>query len=131
MDQNMKEILQRVKVGAATAAEAVSRAADAATQKAGELADTTKLNLQLFDRNTELEALFKDLGKIVYLTHTGVEVEEQELESKVTRIDEIYGEMARIRGKLAAKKGSVECPVCGSDCQQEDAFCRHCGSVLR
>ena len=80
MDQNMKEILQRVKVGAATAAEAVSRVADAASQKAGELADTTKLNLQLFDKTTELEALFKELGKIVYLTHTGVEVEEQELE---------------------------------------------------
>jgi len=130
MDQNMKELLEKVKISAATAAVAVAQAADAAGQKAGELADSTKLNLQLFDRNTEIEILFKELGKIVYLTHTGVEVEEQELESKIAQIDEKYAAIAEIRARLAAKKNAVRCPVCGEDCGKEDAFCRHCGSVL-
>ena len=130
MEQNMKEILERVKAGAATAAVAVTCAADAATQKAVELADSTKLNLQLFDLNTEVEVLFKDLGKIVYLTHTGVEVEEAEVESKIAQIDEKYAAIAQVRAKLAAKKNCVKCPACGTDCDKGDAFCRQCGAAL-
>ena len=131
MDQNMKEILQRVKVGAATAAEAVSRAADAATQKAGELADATKLNLQLFDRNTELEALFKDLGKIVYLTHTGAETDEAALEEKLAQIDEKYAQLSALKEEQEAAKATVICPVCGKSCDKNDLYCRVCGEKLR
>jgi len=130
MDQNMKELLERVKAGAATAAFAVSRAADAATQKAGELADNTKLNLQIFDLSTEIDVLFKELGKIVYLTHTGVEVDEAEVAAKIAAIDEKYAAVARVRAKLTARKNCVQCPVCGEDCEKDDAFCRHCGSAL-
>ena len=130
MEQNMKDLLERVKAGAVTAAVAVSRAADVATQKAGELADSTKLNLQIFDLNTEIEVLFKELGKIVYLTHTGVEVEEAEVESKIARIDDKYAALAEVRARLAARKNCVKCPICGSDCEKDDAFCRHCGSAL-
>jgi ribosomal protein L12E/L44/L45/RPP1/RPP2 len=130
MDQNLKDMLEKVKSGAITAAVAVSRAADTASQKAGDLADTTRLNLQLFDLNTELELLFKELGKIVYLARTGVEVEDDELESKISRIDDKYAAIAEVRAKLAARKNTVRCPVCGTDCEKEDAFCRHCGSAL-
>ena len=65
MEQKIKELLEKVKITASTAAEVAGKAADAATKKAGEIAGVTKLNLQVFDLNTDIELLFKDIGKSV------------------------------------------------------------------
>ena len=104
-----------------------------AGKKAGELAGATRLNLQIFDLNTECEALYKEIGKLVYDLHRGVET------SRTTR----SGRQARRAGrasqeKLAALRAelagmrvrSITCPHCGRVCSREDSFCAGCGSAL-
>ena len=118
MDQKIKDLLEKVKVTATTAAEAAGKAADAASKKAGELANVTKLNLQIFDLNTDIELLFKEIGKSVYLTHTGAE------------IDEKYAKIAELKECIASRKTTCRCPNCGCECDKADSFCSACGTKL-
>ena len=59
MDPNVKAILERAKATATAAAEKAGKMADVATRKAGDMATMTKLNLQIFDMNTEIDAVYK------------------------------------------------------------------------
>ena len=53
MDAKMQTFLEKVKVMADKTSKAAGRAADAAGKKATELASATRINLQIFDLNTE------------------------------------------------------------------------------
>ena len=130
MDQKIKDLLEKVKVTATTAAEAAGKAADVASKKAGELANVTKLNLQIFDLNTDIELLFKEIGKSVYLTHTGAEIEAEEIDSKIVQIDEKYAKIAELTECIASRKTTCRCPNCGCECDKTDSFCSACGTKL-
>ena len=130
MDQKIKDLLEKVKVTATTAAEAAGKAADVASKKAGELANVTKLNLQIFDLNTDIELLFKEIGKSVYLTHTGAEIEAEEIDSKIVQIDEKYAKIAELKECIASRKTTCRCPNCGCECNKTDSFCSACGTKL-
>lgn len=130
MDDKVREILEKVRITASAAAEAGIRVADQAGKKAGALMETGKLKLKLFDLNAEAEGLYKEIGKAVYLTHTGAKVEESEIEKKLNQIDEKYVLMAQIKEELKTRKATVTCPVCGKECGKNDVFCRVCGKEL-
>ena len=57
MDAKVQSFLDKIKVMADKTSQAAGRAADAAGKKATELASATRLNLQIFDLNTECEVL--------------------------------------------------------------------------
>ena len=65
-----------------------TRAADAAGKTATSFVSATKLNMQIFDLNTEIEILYKEIGKMVYHVHTGMEEDQDALQAKLLLIDE-------------------------------------------
>ena len=124
MDKNIKDFLDKVKVTASQAAEAAGKVADAAGKKASELMENTKLNVKIYDLNGEI-------GRSVYLTHTGVEVDTDEIDMKLELIDQKYADIQAIKNELAGKKPCVKCPNCGKDCNKTDIFCSACGFELK
>ena len=128
---DFKNLMEKMKITASQAAEAAGKAADVASKKAGSVVENTKLNLQIMDINSDIEILYKEIGKSVYLTHTGVEVDADELEHKLTLIDEKLQLIESIKGELAEKKTSETCPYCGKEYNKEDAFCASCGFELK
>ena len=130
MDPNVKLILERVKATAIYAAEKAGKMADAATKKAGDMAALTKLNLQIFDLNTDIDGLYKDLGRIVYLAHVGDESFVADLDDKFAQIDEKLAKIAELREAIADTKTTVVCPGCGKECSKGDEFCSKCGHKL-
>ena len=131
MDKNIKDFLDKVKVTASQAAEAAGKVADAAGKKASELMDNTKLNVKIYDLNGEIDLLLKEIGRSVYLTHTGVEVDTDEIDMKLELIDQKYADIQAIKNELAGKKPCVKCPNCGKDCNKTDIFCSACGFELK
>lgn len=130
MDAKMQMFFDKAKIMADKTGKAAGRAADAAGKKAGELAGATKLNLQLFDLNTECEVLYKEIGRMVYELHLGTEVSNDEMDEKIAQLDEKQERIAALREELAGMKTVVTCPSCGRQCSKEDAFCAGCGGAL-
>ena len=71
MDMKMQAFLDKVKDMADKTGKVSRHAAGVAGKKANDLALATRINLQIFDLNTECEALYKEIGKLVYDLHRG------------------------------------------------------------
>lgn len=130
MDSNVSMILEKIKVVAEQTRTATVRAADIAGRKANEVAQATRLNLQIFDRNTECEVLYKEIGKVIYDIHQGAETKEDVIENKLLALDALHTELDALRTELAALKTVWICPHCGRQCSREDAYCAGCGNPL-
>lgn len=130
MDAKVQSFLDKVKDLAEKTGDVASCAADAARKKATELAGTTKVNLQIFDLNTECDVLFKEMGRMVYAVHRGEDVSNEEMDQKLAAVDAKQEKIATLHQSLAGMKSIVVCPHCGKACGQEDAFCPGCGGAL-
>jgi len=131
MDEKVKELLEKAKLTAGLAADTAVKAAGAVSKKSNRLVEKTKQNLKVFDLNNEVELLMREIGRMVYLTHTGAETDEAELEAKLAQIDEKYAQIDEIRAQQEEQKTTCVCPVCGKTCDKTDLYCRVCGEKLQ
>ena len=131
MDERVKELLEKAKLTAELAADTAVRAAGVVSHKGGQLVEKTKRSFQVLDLNNEVDILMREIGRMVYLTHTGVETDENALEGKLAEIDAKYAEIAALKAQMEAQKASVICPVCGKACEKTDLYCRVCGEKLQ
>ena len=123
MDAKVKEVLEKVKVTACAAGRAAENAANIASKKAGEALETTKLTLVNLDLNTDIEMLYREIGKLVYLTHEGEDIDPECITDKIALIDEKFAKIAANKRQIAYRKTISVCPDCGKECKKEDAFC--------
>ena len=130
MDAKVQSFLDKIKVMAEKTGKVAGRAADVAGKKATELAGATRINLQIFDLNTECEVLYKEIGRMVYELHRGNEVSNDEMDEKIAALDAKQEKIAALREELAGMKTIVVCPHCGKTCSREDAYCSGCGGAL-
>lgn len=130
MDNNVSMLLEKIKVVAEQTRTEVVRAADKAGKKANEMAQATRLNLQIFDLNTECDVLYKEIGKIIYDIHQGAETGDDVVEDKLERLDDLQRRLDDLRDQLGELKTVCVCPKCGRQCSREDAYCAGCGAPL-
>lgn len=131
MEERVKELLEKAKLTAGMAADGAVKAAGVVSQKGTQLVEKTKRSFQVFDLNNEVELLMREIGRMVYLTHTGAETDEAALEAKLAEIDEKYAQIAEIKAVQEAEKPTTVCPVCGKACDKNDLYCRVCGEKLQ
>lgn len=130
MDHNVSMLLEKIKVVAEQTRTATVKAADRAGKKAGEMAQATRLNLQIFDRNTECEVLYKEIGKLIYDVHQGADSEDEAITHRLEQLDGLHKELDDLRTELASLKTVCTCARCGRQCSREDAYCAGCGNPL-
>ncbi len=130
MDTKVQTMLEKAKVFADKTGRAAVRVADTAGKKAAEVAQATRVNLQIFDLNTENEVLYKEIGKLIYDVHCGGETQENDMEEKLTQLDENMEQISVLRKKLAETKATHNCPNCSKACAKDCSFCPHCGAQL-
>ena len=130
METNVSMLLEKIKVVAEQTRTATVRVADKTGKKVNEMAQATRLNLQVFDLNTECEVLYKEIGKTIYDIHQGVEVEDGTVEEKLARLDDLQSHIEALRGQISELKTVCTCPRCGRQCSREDAYCAGCGAPL-
>ena len=110
MDQRVNDILERMRQTAAQAAQAMGKAANVASKKTNELVSSTKVNLQIFELKNDIEALYKEVGRSVYMAHTGEAVDPQEIDGKIAQIDEKVARLSCLQEEPAAKLASRKMP---------------------
>lgn len=124
----MNEIIERMRAAAINAADAAGRAAGSMSNAAQNVYENAKLRMLMFDINTDVELLYRDIGKIVYLTHTGQEIDSSEIEKKIKTIDEKMASIEAIKLNLSAD--SHHCPFCSEEILPDSVFCQKCGERL-
>lgn len=129
MDERVRQLLDRVRDSAATMSEAAGSTARCAARYAGETVNMAKLNMKIFDLKTDINALLREIGQLVYDAHQGKDGG-GEIEGLLRQIDEKRAAILEVKGRLAALKRVRTCPGCGEACAQEDKFCKSCGKPL-
>ena len=130
MDNRMAMMLEKAKIVADKTGNAATRAVESAGKAAGDAAQATRMNWQIFDLNNECEVLYKEIGKLVYDIHLGLEVSSDAMDDYLEQLDGRRARIEELRGKLSTLKQGTVCPACGRQCGREDAFCAACGAAL-
>lgn len=134
MDQRVNDLFRRIRTSAEDLAdrteEAASRVVGAAGQKASDMVESTKLNMKIYDLNSDMDRLYREIGKMLYDTHLGEEIEQDSVQEKLVQLDEKHEEIETLRAKLSDLKTVRKCPVCGKEYKSGDVFCSECGSQL-
>ena len=116
MDPRMNDMLEKMRIAAAQTAQAMGKAADIASKKTNEFVAGAKSNLQIYELNSQIEALMREIA--------------DEIDAKLAAIDEKYALLAKMKEESNCQRPAGRCPACGGVCGPEDAYCKHCGSQL-
>ena len=130
MDDRVKELLERVRNTAQAVGEAAEVTARCAGKCAGQMLDTAKLNMKIFDLKGDIDQDLRAIGQMVYDAHRGQETDHAAMDGLLAGIDEKSAAIENLRERVAVLRRSKTCPSCGMACGQEDKFCRECGAPL-
>ena len=130
MDEKVRELLDRIRGGAQAAADTAADTARVAGRKAGQIVDVAKLNIQLFDLNSDLDEVLRRLGRVMYDAHLGREGGDEAVTGLLARADETNAKITEVKDRIADLRHTQTCPACGAPCGKEDKFCRKCGATL-
>ena len=75
----------------------------------------------------QLEIGLRELGELLYATHTGTPTDSELLLEKMREIDELKARLRELEGEPIIH---LICPRCGHEVQPEDVYCRDCGEKL-
>lgn len=130
MEDKVKALLERIRGTANYAADAAADSARAAGRKAGQMVDVAKLNVQLFDLNGEYNDILRQLGQVMYDTHSGQTADPEHVTALLAQADGKAEKIAELKGRISDLKQAQTCPACGAPCGKGDRFCRHCGAQM-
>ena len=97
-----------------------------AAKRAGEVAESTKLNITLKSEQHKLEGMFTTLGKLFYEQSKGTDVRAQ-IVAQIMEIDEQKQTIDDLRTILVESTGKVICPSCGKGIDIDNVYCPVCG----
>ncbi len=131
MEEKVRGLLNRVRGAARQAGESAEATARQASRMAGNVLDITRLNVQIYELNTDINTLLKNAGQIVYDAHLGIETNESLLYNILEQLDQKNSQVTELRARIDMLKHLRECPFCSASCTPEDHFCKICGGELR
>ena len=100
MDEKLQELLYAVQKAAAD----LGDAACAAGKRANEWVQNGRARVQILDLRTEVNVRLKEIGQIVYNTHTGTPTDSDVLLAKLEEIDRINARIAELQRQCAAQE---------------------------
>ena len=133
MNEQLRLLLQCVQKTAGEFADTASDAAYGVRGKAWELASVAKLNIRAAENKADTGRALREVGEMIYATHTGTPTDSDVLLEKLQEIDRLREEAEAIQaeiGRLKGQEAENRCPTCGAPTRAEDAFCRECGGKL-
>ena len=119
----MKKVNEISKFVGKTATETYNTVAD----KSGKLIEDAKLKLSVSEKETDIEAIYEEMGKTVYDMYKKEEDVGKAFEKECKKIDKIKSEIDEMNKKILYNKGLRVCANCGEVISTESVFCGNCG----
>ena len=128
MNDRIRNIFEKVYSGASVAGEIATKTAELAGEKAKDAYNSSKINLKIFDLKTDIDILYKDIGKLIYSAHKNEDSSVEEIDKRLEAIDERMERIEMLRAELSKKGETKICEECGKENPQDSAFCLKCGT---
>ncbi len=97
-------------------------------QQTKNLADVTKLNSVISEKEKEISQLFFSIGQSYYERYKNDNTVEDF--DKISEVTVLYDEIMNCREKIKQIKGIVKCKNCGGDVPLNAVFCNVCGTKV-
>ena len=143
MNEKIYDLMEAARRGASTvrsvaadaAADAKETAADVAyiaNHMGTELLANAKARIRIVELESQVNAGLKELGRMLYATHTGTPTESEVMIEKLEQIDKLNEEIASLKGSIVKETPVAvpACPTCCAETREGDEFCRECGGKL-
>ena len=107
----------------------VSETYDATAEKTGKLAKEAKLRLKINENKSDINDLYKEIGRKVYEKHVreeNIDIK-TELEEECTKIDVLSAEIETCLKTILELKDKKQCPKCHTEMEAKAVFCPSCG----
>lgn len=107
-----------------------SEAYKVTADKTGKLAKEAKLRMKIGELKSQINDIYKEIGKKVYENHVREEKEnlEKELEEECTKIDVLSAEIESNLKQCLELKDKRQCPSCFAEIEKDVKFCPKCGT---
>lgn len=104
--------------------------ADITAKKSKELYDTSKNNVKIFDLTSQIEAIYKEIGKLIYESYDGVDVSQNIIDFKIADIKRKKDEIELLKLRNETKKTSNTCKNCNQVFDKKEKCCPTCGLTI-
>ena len=128
MNEKLSALLDAARKAAAQATDTASTAAYLVEKKTESTLQGMRRSAQINEQYTRIDEELRNLGMMLYATHTGDPTDSDDLLQKLEEIDKLREELDRMEKE--AGKGPAPCSVCGAAPREGDTFCRECGAKL-
>ena len=97
--------------------------------KTGKIAKEAKLKLKIGELKSQINDIYKEIGKKVYEKHIREEEIgiQKDLEEQCTKIDVLSDEIDSMLQECLTLRDKKQCPNCNYQIDKEDKFCPKCG----
>ena len=107
-----------------------SAAYDATAEKTGKLAKEAKLRMKINENKSDINDLYKEIGRKVYEKHVreeNIDIK-SELEEECTKIDVLSAEIETCLKSILELKDKRQCEQCHTEIDIKADFCPKCGA---
>lgn len=107
-----------------------SAAYDATAEKTSKLAKEAKLRMKINENKSDINDLYKEIGKKVYEKHIreeNIDIK-AELEEEYTKIDVLSAEIETCLKSILELKDKRQCENCHTEIDISNEFCPKCGT---
>lgn len=127
MKESIKTVWNKICAGATVAGEFAAKTAENVGNKATDVYNTSKVNLKILDLTTDIEIIYKEIGRLIYAAHTSEETSTEMLDEMLAKIDEKKQQIEELRASIASGEETKVCPSCGKENAGDSNFCSGCG----
>lgn len=107
-----------------------SAAYDATAEKTGKLAKEAKFRMKINENKSDINDLYKEIGRKVYEKHIreeNIDIK-TELEEECTKIDVLSAEIETCLKSILELKDKRQCEKCHAEIDLNSDFCSKCGA---
>ena len=106
-----------------------SAAYDATAEKTSKIAKEAKLRMKMNENKSEINNIYKEIGKKVYEKHVREENIDinTDLEEECTKIDVLSAEIETCLKSILELKEKKQCEKCHAEIELDASFCPKCG----